>query len=97
MKRTDIIKELLAGRNEKLLQFLFKEPLRLVNDQNGTMDLEHIEANIGALSGGEQIMCRVAMDIWGEYGNAKIFDICRRLDSDNFERAIKALIQFRSI
>ena len=33
-------------------------------------------------------MCRVAMDIWGDYGKVNIADICRRLDQENFERVI---------
>lgn len=96
MSRIEIIRDLLAGRNEKILEFLFPFPDE-VTDQNGTMDLERIEANIGVLSSGEKILCRVAMDIWGEYGKVEIFDICRRLDEGNFRAVMTALERFRDL
>lgn len=96
MSRIDIIRKMMIG-NEKLLSFLFPDAAEVQDYGKSRMDLERIENGIGALSSGEQIMCRVAMDIWGEYGNVKIFDICRRLDGRNFVRVIDALVEFRAI
>jgi hypothetical protein len=96
VSRIEIIRDLLSGRNEKLLEFLFPSPDE-VTDQNGEMDLERIENGIGALSSGEQILCRVAMDIWGEYGKVQLFDICRRLDEGNFRAVMNAMEKFRNI
>lgn len=97
MSRIEIIKKLLSGRNEKLLYFLFPDANQVNSDYGFSMDLEHIEQNIGALSSGEQIVCRVAMDIWGDYGKVSIVDICRRLDGQNFVAVLEAMAEFRGI
>lgn len=96
MSRIQIIRKLLEG-NEHLLQFLFVNHPGEVTDQNGVMDVEYLKKEMGVFSGGEQIMIKVAMDIWGEYGKVEIFDICRRLDESNFIKAITALIEFRKL
>lgn len=96
MARIEAIRTMLADRNENILKFLFSpaDPYT-ITDSHGEMNLEFIEKNIGVLSSGEQIMCRVAMDIWGGYGKAGLEDIVCRLDTENFNRVISALIQFR--
>lgn len=96
MSRIQIIRKLLEG-NEHLLNFLFVNPAEGVTDQNGVMDVEHLKNEMGVFSSGEQIMIKVAMDIWGEYGKVEIFDICRRLDERNFLKTITALIEFRKL
>lgn len=97
MSRIEIIRDLLSGRNEKLLPFLFGPDCDSITDRSGEMNLEFIEENIGALSAGEQILCRVAMDIWGGYGKVKIFDICRRLDEGNFRAVMTAMERYRNL
>lgn len=99
MSRIDIIRKMLTvdTDNEKLLYFLFPDADEVEDYGKSAMDLERIERDIGVYSSGEQIMCRVAMDIWGEYGNTKLFDICRRLDSSNFKAAMFALVEFRKL
>lgn len=97
MSRIEIIRQLLSGPNKKLLYFLFPDADTVEDYGGSSMDLERIEANIGVLSSGEKILCRVAMDIWGGYGKADIVDICRRLDSDNFKEVMMAMIEFRQL
>lgn len=98
MSRISIIRELMVKtENEKLLYFLFPDADEVEDYGKSAMDLERINRDIGVYSGGEQILCRVAMDIWGEYGNTKLFDICRRLDSKNFVAVMEALVHFRGL
>lgn len=80
-----------------LLNFLFDEPDKVTDYGGHGMDLERIKRDIGVYSSGEQVMLRLAMDIWGQYGKVEIFDICRRLDNGNFRAAMKALIEFRKL
>lgn len=96
--RIKIIRKLMTKTdNKKLLYFLFPDA-DIIDDYGGsTMDLERIKENIGVLSGGEQILCRVAMDVWGEYGDSKLFDICRRLDGTNFVAVLEALVEWRKL
>lgn len=98
MGRIDIIRELMVKTdNKKLLYFLFPDADEVKDYGKSSMDLERINKNIGVYSGGEQILCRVAMDIWGEYGDVRLFDICRRLDSTNFVAVLEALVAFRKL
>lgn len=98
MSRIDIIRELMTKTgNEKLLYFLFPDADKVEDYGTSSMDLDRVNKNIGVYSGGEQILCRVAMDIWGEYGDVKVFDICRRLDSKNFVAVLEALVAFRKL
>jgi hypothetical protein len=87
---------MLSTENEKLLYFLFPDADK-VQDYGSSMDIERIKQTIGVFSSGEQILCRVAMDIWGEYGEVKIFDICRRLDNKNFIAVMNALVELRKL
>ena len=95
MTRIDAIRKMLQG-NEKILNYLFTDPDQ-VTDDNGRLKFASntILKNIGALSSGEQILARVALDIWGGYGNAKIEDIIWRLDADNFRAVLTALMDAR--
>lgn len=98
MSRIEIIRKLMLNTgNEKLLYFLFPDADTVEDYGASAMDLERINKNIGVFSSGEQILCRVAMDIWGEYGDTKLFDICRRLDGQNFTNVLEALIAFRQL
>jgi hypothetical protein len=98
MSRIDIIRKLMTSTgNDKLLYFLFPDADAVEDYGSFSMDLERVNANIGVYSGGEQILCRVAMDIWGEYGDAKLFDICRRLDGENFLAVLTALAEWRAL
>ncbi len=95
--RIAIIRALLSGPNEKLLGYLFPGDSSKVTDQNGTIDIDRVKDSIGVLSGGEQILCQVALEIWGGYGEIKLVDICRRLDDANFAAVIKAMAEFRRL
>lgn len=72
-----------------LVDWLFHESkpeLRLPSDR--------LKIEMGVFSGGEQVIARVAMDIWGCYGGTEIIELCR-LDDYNFKNVVKALTIFR--
>ena len=45
----------------------------------------------GAFCSGEQILIRVALDLWNSSGNARLPDIMERLDEGNFHNVITAI------
>lgn len=95
MSRIEVIRTLLTD-NENVLEFMFPNHEEVEDYGGFHVNLERVE-KMGHLSSGEQIMLRLALDIWGGYGQVKIEDLCRRLDGDNFKRAMIALIEFRKI
>lgn len=46
---------------------------------------------VGALSGGEQILVRIGMDIWSGSGNAKLWRILEILDDQSLNNVLNAL------
>jgi hypothetical protein len=48
------------------------------------------------MSGGEQLVVRIAHDLWEANGVVGIWELPRRLDRANFERVLDALELYRS-
>jgi ABC-type uncharacterized transport system ATPase subunit len=45
-----------------------------------------------SMSGGEQVLVRIAYDLWEANGVVGVWEIARGLDSHNFKRVIEALV-----
>ncbi len=76
----------------KLLEFFFekKRPrIRFVAEQ--------MRKEAAGFSSGEQILIRVALDMWSGSGNAKVWQMLETLDSSNFGNCLKALGFLRSL
>ena len=74
-----------------LLRFLFEDRSPRIRFQ--PMELRRRAANF---SSGEQLLIRVALDVWSGSGNAKIWQILETLDADNFLNVLVALAKLRS-
>lgn len=79
----------LCRNHPKILEFLFKPDRPEMQS-----DAEEMMSLAGCLSGGEQVLVGVALDIWfyqsERYGH--IMDVCRRLDDGNFKAVIDAML-----
>lgn len=47
---------------------------------------------IKGFSDGEQVLIRVALDIWSGSGNAKVWQLLENLDQSNFNNTLHALL-----
>lgn len=54
-----------------------------------------LDAGIGALSHGEQIVLRVAFDLWNGSGKATVDDLVTVLDQKNLNAALTAILEVR--
>ena len=50
----------------------------------------------GCFSSGEQILVRVAIDIWNGCGGASLGDVLTRLDDWRFRRVVRAMLNARA-
>lgn len=73
-------------KHPHLLRFLFDD-----HEPRLRMIPEEMLREIRGFSSGEQILVRVAMDIWSGSGNAKIWQIVETLDPDNFANVLEGL------
>lgn len=75
-----------------LLDFFFdpKEP-RISHEP-----MEMLRLSRG-FSSGEQILIRVALDIWSGSGNTKVWNLLESLDEESLSKVLKALAVFRGI
>jgi hypothetical protein len=48
------------------------------------------------MSGGEQVLVRVAHNLWTAKGAVRLHELPRRLDRPSFERVVRALVLCRS-
>jgi hypothetical protein len=81
---------ILFSKHPYLLKFFFDpnkpkikyEPLNMIRASHG-------------MSSGEQVLIKIALDIWSGGGNAKVCQILETLDDANFTNAINALVLTR--
>lgn len=95
MTRIDSIRKLLNRGESKLINYIFHNPDDVTDFGGYAIDPKQVLYNIGVLSSGEQILIKVALDIWGGYGKTSLEDIIWRLDSENFQAVLQALIDTR--
>ncbi len=74
----------------ELLDFFFEKKKPRIRFK----PLEMRKAAAG-FSSGEQILIRVALDMWSGSGNAKIWQMLETLDSGNLSNVLKALEYYR--
>ena len=81
---------LIFSNHPKLLEFFFDPEKPRVRFE--PMDMLK---GAGCFSSGEQVLIRVALDVWSGSGNAKIWQLLEKLDHDNFSNVLKALDSWR--
>lgn len=89
-RRLSEIMYLLFKSYPELERFLFQSEVPRLNEPPDVL-LE----NVGCFSAGEQILIRVALDLWSGEGCAKLSDILHRLDDQNFTNVIAGLLYNR--
>ena len=82
---------LLFGRHTKLYNYLIHPESQWLRDEP-----EALLNNAGGFSTGEQILIRVGLDLCFDLSDSSLWDVVNRLDSDNFQNVIEALIYLRS-
>ena len=83
---------LIFRNHTKLLDFLF-EP----GEPRLRLEPEHLLFNAGVFSSGEQILVRLALDLWDGSGNVRLWDIIDRLDDENYRNVLLGLRHLRRI
>ena len=73
-----------------LEQFLFKTESPSLNQAP-----EELLTQIGSFSSGEQILIRVALDLWSGEGGTHLLDVINRLDDRNFTNVMAAILYLR--
>jgi hypothetical protein len=75
-----------------LLEFLFE-------GEQPRIRLRGLEMRRAAIcfSSGEQLLLRVALDMWSGSGNAKIWQLLETLDAGNFANVLNALVYLRGL
>jgi len=79
----------LCEQHPKLIDFMFHPTRAALRAEPKTL---HREAR--CFSSGEQILVRVAIDLWGNLDHVKLSEL-GRLDSSNFQRVIAAFSRIR--
>jgi ABC-type iron transport system FetAB ATPase subunit len=59
---------------------------------DGDFDWQGLLAEAQSMSGGEQVLVRIAYDLWEANGIVGVWEIARALDRHNFKRVIEALV-----
>ena len=78
--------KIIFRNHPNLLQFFF-EPER----PRVRFEPMEMRKRARCFSSGEELLVRVALDIWSGSGNAKIWQIIEILDSGNFSNVLEAL------
>jgi ABC-type uncharacterized transport system ATPase subunit len=56
-----------------------------------SFDFDALAREAEAMSGGEQLLVRIADELWSAERHAGLSELVRRLDIENFERVLQAL------
>jgi hypothetical protein len=83
---------LVFHNHPELLEFFFEKDqprIRFV--------AEDMRREAAGFSDGQQILIRVALDMWSGSGNAKIWQVLEGLDDANFSNCLRALGFLRGI
>jgi hypothetical protein len=62
----------------------------------GGFDWTALLGEAETMSGGEQLLVRIAHDLWENEGGVRLCELTRRLDVSNFQRVLEALALCRS-
>lgn len=95
LKRINIINQLLVEKHENVLEHMF-DTKKLANlspqeIEGGRVSMRGPAEDLldNAFSGGENVMLKVAIDVWNGDGETKLDDLLR-LDPDNFMSVLVA-------
>lgn len=78
--------KIIFRNHPKLLEFFFEaEEPRICGEP---MEIRKLAL---CFSSGEELLVRVALDVWSGSGNAKIWQLVETLDSENFSNVLEAL------
>jgi hypothetical protein len=83
---------LIFHNHPELLEFFFEKERPRIRFQAIEM-----RRHAAGMSSGEQLLLRVALDVWGGSGNAKIWQLIETLDSGNLANVLKALALLRGL
>jgi hypothetical protein len=81
---------LILSGHEKLLEFLFEADCPRLRQDAKTL-IHHADG----FSSGEQILIRLALDIWCGVGDVRLWEMIEQLDDESFRQAIKGLGHLR--
>ena len=56
-----------------------------------SFDVDALTREAETMSGGEQLLVRIADELWSAERRAGLWELVRRLDTENFERVLQAL------
>jgi hypothetical protein len=77
-------------KHPKLLEFFFQK-----RSAQMQFSPENMLKEMRCFSSGEQVLIRVAMDVWSGSGNAKVWQLLEKLDHENFSNVLKVLDNWR--
>ena len=60
-------------------------------------DFAGLAQHLDTFSGGEQVLVRIAEELWSAQRHAGLWELVRRLDAGNFERVVEALRLARGV
>ena len=91
MRMMETLNIIFAGHN-KLLQFLFDEDVAKLRHEP-----ELLLTSACGFSSGEQILIRIALDLWSGSGGVKLWHIIESLDDTTYEGVLAGLRHLRQI
>ncbi len=89
-RRMQEVLNLIFSKHPRFLEFLFDEHEPKLRDEPEALLYE-----AGVFSRGEQILIRIALDLWCGEGNVSLWDIVERLDLYNYEHVLAGLRHLR--
>jgi hypothetical protein len=91
-RRIQEVLNLIFQNHSQFLAFLF-DP----SEPRLRQEAEWLLAEAGAFSAGEQILIRIALDLWNGAGKVDLWDIVERLDEENYHNVLAGLRHLRPI
>lgn len=89
-RRLYILISAIFRNHPKLLEFFFERDRAKIS-----FDPETMLREAGCFSSGEQVLIRVALDMWSGSGNATVWQLLEILDYESFSNVLKALDNWR--
>jgi len=90
LKRLEYISKILFN-HQQILTFMFNKHRPVLN-----MSSDKILAAIGGFSSGQQVLIKVALDIWDNSGNAQLNEIIQDIDQESVLDICQIIKQIRS-
>ena len=91
-RRLQEVLNLIFRKHPGLLGFLFEEERPRLR-----REAEQLLIDADVFSSGEQILVRLALDLWNGSGKVRLWDIVERLDQENYQNVLLGLRHLRRI